>query len=178
MCQYDEIADVYDALFTDRESLAENEEVGRMIGLQPGESVYDIGCGTGLFVEITGVAPKDYVGIDPSGKMLKHFCEKHPEFRDGLANGYFEEDTKTPKAGLIVSLFGAPSYLPEQALWKIVGCESRLFLMFYKPDYHPVTYEKLGVEFEHFLYTEEKLESIFGEGTAREWHNFIIIDRR
>lgn len=173
MCQYDKIAEMYDSLFTDEESLTENREVGDMISLRSEETVYDIGCGTGLFVEITGIEPRLYFGYDVSKGMLKRFVEKFPEYREVLTIGNSGEMPHR-KADLMVSLFGSPSYLTEKELRTIASCASRLFLMFYKEDYYPITYRKCGVDFKHFHYTEKELGDIFGQENVSEYHNYII----
>ena len=47
--------------------------------LAPGCRVLDLGCGTGLLLELLAVQPEDYLGIDPSEKMLDEFRRKFPE---------------------------------------------------------------------------------------------------
>jgi len=47
--------------------------------LAPGCKVLDLGCGTGLLLELLALQPEDYLGIDPSGKMLEELKRKFPE---------------------------------------------------------------------------------------------------
>ena len=47
--------------------------------LAPGCKVLDLGCGTGLLLELLALQPEDYVGIDPSEKMLEELQRKFPE---------------------------------------------------------------------------------------------------
>lgn len=45
----------------------------------PGCKVLDLGCGTGLLLELLALQPEDYLGIDPSEKMLEELQRKFPE---------------------------------------------------------------------------------------------------
>lgn len=174
--QYDDIAVKYDDLFRDERSLVENREVGAMLPPLKG-SILDIGCGTGLLTEIYNVSPNDYLGIDPSKGMLSQFKAKHPEFTDRLINSPFTGHGFTGKKfDNIIALFGSPSYLSAYALIAISKSNARKFLMFYKEDYHPVTYEKCDVEFRHNIYSKKVLEHIFGKNTISEYHNYIIVN--
>ena len=47
--------------------------------LAPGCKVLDLGCGTGLLLELLALQPEDYIGIDPSEKMLEELQRKFPE---------------------------------------------------------------------------------------------------
>ena len=47
--------------------------------MAPGCKVLDLGCGTGLLLELLALQPEDYLGIDPSGKMLEELKRKFPE---------------------------------------------------------------------------------------------------
>lgn len=174
--QYDDIAVKYDDLFRDERSLVENREVGAMLPPLKG-SILDIGCGTGLLTEICNVSPNDYLGIDPSKGMLSQFKAKHPEFTDRLINSPFTgHGFACKRFDNIIALFGSPSYLSAYALIAISKSNARKFLMFYKEDYHPVTYEKCDVEFRHNIYSKKVLEHIFGKNTISEYHNYIIVN--
>lgn len=68
--QYDAIAESYDSLFKDEVSIEENNKIALMLFDVPG-IILDVGCGTGLFLDILKVSPDEYFGIDPSNKMLE-----------------------------------------------------------------------------------------------------------
>lgn len=172
--QYDEIADRYDGLFTDAASLSENAEVGEMLRPLSG-SVLDIGCGTGLLTEIVGIESEKYMGVDPSNRMLQKFREKHGEYRNLVCAYYDGMVVDCNQFDNVVSLFGSPSYLSNVALLRIAKCRGSLFLMFYKEDYHPVTYEKCGVEFKHKNHSKKELSMIFGGAEIKEYNNYIIV---
>lgn len=78
--QYDEIAERYDSLFIDKASIRENEQVARMLR-NVKTPVMDIGCGTGLLIDLLSVMDDEYIGVDPSGKMLDLNEEKARQYR-------------------------------------------------------------------------------------------------
>lgn len=174
--QYDKIASKYDTLFRDETSLVENREVGGMLPPLTG-SILDIGCGTGLLTEIADVNPGDYLGIDPSQGMLDQFIKKHPLFKRRLVcEAYTGHNLDCKEFDNVVALFGAPSYLSPYAILSIKRCKGHKFLMFYKENYHPVTYEKCDVEFKHVVYTMRELCVMFGEQNVSEYHNYLIVN--
>lgn len=172
--QYDVIADRYDTLFVDESSLAENAEVGEMLRPLSG-LVLDIGCGTGLLTEIIPVSPENYYGIDPSRKMLDHFRKKHPDYKNLTCAAYDGYVLDCNKFDNIIALFGSASYLENRALLKLAMSDRRKFLMFYKDEYHPVTYEKCGVEFKHNRHSKKMLSAIFNRNKVEEYGNYLIV---
>lgn len=146
---YDSIADSYDSLHTDAESVRESAEVVEMAGDVSG-SVLDIGCGTGLLFEHAkdiGSAGR-YVGIDVSHRMLDRFSRKFPDRKGTLLKCSFE-DYWGYGFSKIVALFGAANYIPHEHLARIpemLAPGGEAFLMFYKPDYYPVTYSRTNTE--------------------------------
>lgn len=160
---YDKIADVYDDLFVDDNSIQENKEVISMIDIKG--RVLDIGCGTGLLLDYANISPENYVGLDPSAIMLANLNKKHPlhyvtqipfeEYR----NGTFDT---------IISLFGSPSYIrPDYIndIKNLLNIGGEAFLMFYNNDYVPVTYIKTGIFFKHY---DNNIE-------GQEYHNYKIV---
>lgn len=173
--QYDEIAENYDSLFQDEASLKENGEVRDMLSPLHG-SVYEIGCGTGLLVELLNIERSLYRGADPSKGMLDVFLRKMPEYKDSLFAGKVEEDIVSfSNFDNIVSLFGSPSYVDYEYVRKIAETRQGRFLMFYGEDYHPVTYEKTHVEFVHNRYSKAQLSRVFPNDRIFTYHNYIIV---
>lgn len=157
---YDQIASGYDAAFNDQASIEQDKRVMDFINIQTGDKVLDVGCGTGLVLDCYGL-PIDfrYVGIDPSINMLQRLVEKHGgDISDDLrwdisvvntdVKGYF---TKR-RFNKVVSLYGAMSYADPDQLYKLLEMiepGGAGYFMLYSDSYHPVTYEKMHVEFAH-----------------------------
>jgi SAM-dependent methyltransferase len=156
---YDLIADRYDSLFRDRASLEENEQIFTRVGAKPTDRVLDIGCGTGLFLEYN--SPWEYVGLDPSTRMLSRFVSHIRCGQVRLVNARLEEFYDGDGFDLIVALFGAASYITPayfSHIYDYLKPGGRIFAMFYQERYVPVTYEKCGVSLPHHSIDEYKLD--------------------
>jgi hypothetical protein len=165
---YDAIADRYDGLHRDSESIKENCEIIDLLRYESGQSVLDIGCGTGLLLDY--ISPESYTGIDPSNKMLDVFRHNHPG-ANIIATSF--EEYAGPRVDLVVSLFGAASYISPGAISRIMEMSKpagRWFVMFYKNDYRPVTYDRAGITFIHY-----KDNHLLLPGTLSEHNNFFIV---
>lgn len=166
---YDRIAPVYDALHATQKAVDENFEIMNRVAYSGG-SVLDIGCGTGLFLDYA--APIHYLGIDPSAGMLRRMLEKHPGAN--VLKTTFEGFQTIDRYDLVVSLFGAASYVPVDALERIPAMLTRggrFFVMIYKRGYYPETYAGSGVEVPHFDHSENVLN-----GVVSEFGNFWVIE--
>ena len=140
---YDIIAKTYESLF--HNLLYEAESVDAVRLTEYSGRVLDVGCGTGLFLE--HAIPEDYVGIDISSGMLKKLKDLHPAYAEDVINvsmaDYYGCGFDT-----VIALFGSASYLSPDDIKKAISSLNdggRYFFMFYKDDYHPITYEKTGV---------------------------------
>lgn len=101
--------------------------------------VLDLGCGTGLFLDMIMKARPDYLGIDASGQMLKRAREKHPhhhfvhlDIADLTAERAFDS---------AVCLFGVFSYVLNltrglHAIHRALRPGGRVFMMLYGRRYH------------------------------------------
>lgn len=169
MNSYDKVADVYDDLFSDNESIAENLFVVEHV---PNKGrILDIGCGTGLLLDYSVIPPERYLGIDPSRCMLDIFRKKHPGYT--VIQTTFEKYSGD-KFDSIVSLFGAPSYIVPESFLRIaefMNPGGRLFLMFYAPGYTPLTYKRTGVEFCHYSFDV----NVFLGFDVIPYHNFLLV---
>ena len=151
MSDYDAIADIYDDLYRDAESLAEDALVIEHLNdreLLSG-SVLDVGCGTGLLLDYCPDVPS-YVGIDPSAGMLDRARLKHPE-------AIFEQGTLATFEGgnfdAVLSLYGSLSYAPMNQVRRLRGLlaeHGRYFVMLFAPGYEPERMIEHGVRPEHF----------------------------
>lgn len=167
---YDQIAPVYDDIWSTPAAFAEDAAVMSQINYSGGD-VLDIGCGTGLFLD--HVRPDSYLGIDPSRAMLERLQLKHPgaETINTTLESYCNLDRKFD---LIVSLFGSPSYVDMVALNRIPGMlkpGGRFFVMLYKQGYVPVTDQVTGVSVPHLNHSVDVLR-----GNVRQFGNFQIIE--
>lgn len=172
--EYDEIAEAYDSLFTDEKSIEENKYVIALAGIETGDNVLDIGCGTGLLLEYVDGDSIVYHGVDPSDGMLARFRAKyglrHITYRCG-----FEEFFPPIRYDKVVSLFGSMNYVSPDAISKlrdvtILGGD--IMLVMYKDGYDPVTYQKTGVAVEHHLFSEYTFPE---HATIEEYHNYMIV---
>jgi len=160
---YDQIADVYQTLFTSDEYVKENQEIVSMIDIKG--KVLDIGCGDGLLLEYAQISPDKYTGIDPSREMLRWFGKKHPGYN---AYPIAFENFHDKGYDTIVSLFGSVSYIDPAYLAyikKMLRRDGTAFLMFFGDDYFPVTHSKTGLEMEIYK----------NDFPGETWHNFKIV---
>lgn len=170
--QYDAVAESYDSLFKDKASIEENRKIASML-FEVSGIFLDVGCGTGLLLDILKVSPDEYWGIDPSSKMLDVFRKKHPEYNN-LCIPFELLNLKFATFNSIVALFGSASYIDIEALTDIPEGKN-IFLMFYKENYHPVTYKRTGCNLEHYSYSSVELEERFPHCEVREFDNYYIV---
>lgn len=173
---YDRLAEDYDRIFSDEESRIENAQIGKMIQPAASGNILDIGCGTGLLLDILEPnAGFNYHGIDPSKKMLDQLSLKHKSWRLTCATFEDFELPKTVRYDLIVSLFGAMNYINPAAFGKIgklPAAGGKFFLMFYKKHYFPVLYQRSGICFSHYATDPAAVEKTFG--ATFEYGNYLI----
>lgn len=156
---YDTISGVYDSLYTRPQDQEENEllvQTYRDLPPSPSKSqsgsevVADIGCGTGLTLDLGLPDPHDhYIAVDPSEKMLLRLHEKH----HGRASVHLNADLRgyinkvrsgeLPRPDRLLVLFGVPSYCHpddlKEALDILAPGGSAIFLPYddsYLPAYH------------------------------------------
>jgi SAM-dependent methyltransferase len=123
---YDPLAPVYDALYRDAVSLAENrlvfQRLARYLAPPLAPFVLDLGCGTGLLLEYFPLSPARYLGIDCSEPMLAQARRKFPQhhFRLGLMETL---PPALPPVSVAVALFGAFAYCqwPVHALQQVAA---------------------------------------------------------
>ena len=77
---FDGVAGRYDSLYTGPVEQAETRYIGDCLRqyVQHDTSILDVGCGTGLVLDVLDNYRGHYVGIDLSEKMLDEASRKHP----------------------------------------------------------------------------------------------------
>lgn len=143
LAAYDTVSHHYDALYQSQEAVAENMAIFGRIGFHVNkyESVLDVGCGTGLFLDYAN--PKQYLGIDPSGEMIRELHRKHPHAPAMITP--FEHFHTPAKFDLVCGLFGSPSYIDPDHIDRLARmAKRRLFLMFYAKGYRPELHAHLA----------------------------------
>jgi len=144
---FDRLAPAYDALYRSDRAQREDERLLELLGgvldIMPpwhGRNVLDVGCGTGLFMRLTGWPEDGYVGLDVSTGMLEHARYAYPRamFHVGSVEAIPLVDESVDAA---VSLFGPLSYVaaPVRALSEIrrvLRPNAPAFLMVYAPGWY------------------------------------------
>lgn len=117
---YDQMAARYDGAYDPATSClpcaAENQAIADIIApmAERASVIIDLGCGTGLFLDMFPHLEHKYRGFDLSREMLRVAVQKHPGAQFEMCNAK-EVWIRDPDA-LVVSLFGSPSYFPHGAL--------------------------------------------------------------
>lgn len=138
---YDGLAEIYDSYHRDPKSLAENRWAARFLAsfLPERGLVADLGCGTGLLLELHELAPERYLGVDLSEGMLGLAKRKHPRHAFELSDMCSIGRLSDGEAAAVVSLFGSPSYCELEPLRReverVLAPGGRYWLMFCGPDY-------------------------------------------
>lgn len=176
--QYNSIAYKYHNLFKDAKSIKENLEVVNMFfdKITEDTKLLDVGSGDGMLLNYIPRSETNYIGIDPCYPMIKISKESHPEFAKSFKYDKFETHHK--KYDFIVSLFGSMNYVIDLYLEKIydkLELNGKYFLMFYKYEYSPITYELTGSELFHYKHKKSSLETIFYDSTITEFNNYYIV---
>lgn len=120
---YDEIASHYDELYQDPISIAENNVVAHLLAIlvESGDSVIDLGCGTGLAVDLLPARREtDYLGIDISERMIEVARRRRRQNSFKVAD--MESLPLFPEtADVVISLFGSFSHSlnPDRAVCQI-----------------------------------------------------------
>lgn len=140
---YDGLATIYDDRYTSEAAHAENSAVRKLIMQHFGAyapSTLDVGCGTGLLLDLGITSPAIYTGLDPSQGMLNELIRKRPTVRHLLPLRMEDalDQFGTREFELVASLFGSASYLPPETIEQLPRLSSDLtVLMHYREGYLP-----------------------------------------
>ncbi len=173
---YNKIAPIYDSLFDRPYDRIEEGVVTNIIypNLVWGEGVIDVGCGTGLLLDLISCDPASYVGIDPSKGMIKIFRGKYPYHKAVVGKFEDSEERLHNFSGSMIGLFGSPSYIKpcvfNEFFEKYVK-RNKYFFMFYADNYTPITYLKTERK-ECEYYKEGEYES--SDGISYRLFDYVV----
>ena len=120
------VAQVYDTRMRELYGQYDPVEV-ELIGSLRNKRIFDIGCGTGWVLDrFPGIRPENYLGCDPSSRMLRQLARKHPAFlpvthhatfRQFYANGLIWEGT----FDVVLAVGGVGTYLDTEDVAATIG---------------------------------------------------------
>lgn len=125
-------AEVYEEFFVPALLQDWARRVAEAAGIQTGQSVLDVACGTGILARTVAerVGPQGaVVGIDPSEGMLAVAQQKAPalEWRDGRAEALpFEANRFDAVVSQFGLMFFADRWLAIQEMWRVLRPGGRL----------------------------------------------------
>lgn len=135
---YDQVAYKYDNFYKDGNFQIENESIRELLSPHLSGEILDIGCGTGLFLDIFfGIAPGNYYGLDPSKRMIEIAKLKFPEHAFYFRQHKINDNEVLGDFDAYIALFGSATYLNEIELemLKEKGKTAFYFLMHYRDGY-------------------------------------------
>ncbi|MGB3415020.1 MAG: class I SAM-dependent methyltransferase [Microbacteriaceae bacterium] len=141
---YDGLATTWDLKYgmTEEEKQATASLIRQTFGEKLRRTL-DVGCGTGLPLDLELVEPVRYVGIDPSTAMLNALVMKHPVLAGLHPMSYAEAEQHRVLSGTIYDtvlvLGGSASYLSPTEIEQLQARAKRdVLLMHYTPDAFPI----------------------------------------
>jgi hypothetical protein len=143
---YDGLACDYDSRYLSPDCIEENEHMAAIVRKHFGAyapRTLDVGCGTGLLLDLGITAPGMFVGVDPSQGMLNELIRKHPRIRN-IHAARMEDviEIFAPKEfELVTAWFGAASYIDPTVIEMMPKLASSLLILMnsrdgYLPDYY------------------------------------------
>ena len=168
--KYDSIADSYDSRYSGKKYTDEDRHITSLV--KPSNSLLDVGCGTGMFLDNRSVDDYGkYVGIDISAGMIAQLDKKHKGVNIKTINTIVSDFYWSKKFGSIISLFGTASYLTvnelERLSWYLQD-EGQMLLMFYYDGYKPEFYDEIN----------DKINIYLTEDDGEKYHNYIIVTEK
>jgi len=174
---YDDLAEKYDSRYQDEYCQQENQQIAELVSqLFPDPRLLDVGCGTGLALELGLASPRKYQGIDPSKGMLDQLIKKFNDPTPKLVQATFEEALDDGNIygpfDVMISLFGSPSYIAPSYMEAMMGLAPHGVVMHYLSGYWP-EYESEIVTAERCLYLAQEAVEFRG-GLVFELNHFQV----
>lgn len=164
---YDGLATTWDRLhgMTEDEQHATAALVREIFGEKLWRTL-DVGCGTGLPLDLGLVESVRYVGIDPSTAMLNALVMKHPVIAGVHPMTYAETEEHRVLCGTrydtVLSLGGSASYLARDEIEQLRSRAKRnVLLMHYTPE---ASQTALGLDLRH---AEDSLRAVTASATSQ-----------
>ena len=153
-CPYDEISTVYEDVFTNDTSADEDVQVADFISRHnlTGKTL-EIGCGSGMVTRNLFFNRGEYLGIDPSFKMIEEFKAHDSLTWLSTIHTDFESFYTKEKYNCIFATYGAASYVRPEFWYRLNEMLERggsFVLMFYADDYVPVTHISTQIEIPYY----------------------------
>ena len=189
---YDAIAQSYQEVFAKPEYVEEERQIfSKYCTIAPYANVLEIGSGTGNFYQYLcdTFYNFEYQGIDASSEMVRVANQSvvgqhdnpfmHCRLQGFVPPAYLGIEQRYD---LITAMFGVPNYLSKMEIQRIPyllyqGGEA--VLMFYKPDYVPITYKMLDNYIGHAKYSAEDilamLTTSFSKVVIDELTNYWVV---
>ena len=167
----------YDSYYSKTDYINENEALAARIHASYLKGkVLDIGCGTGLLLDLFRIHASNYQGVDPSANMCKEFKRKHPNHC--IWNCKYEAFT-LEGFDSIVALYGVFSYVQPDFLptiWAKLNPGGRYFLMFYADKEKHLETDLV----KSFCFDFTEFREFFPKSSylVSQWQDYMILEGR
>lgn len=160
---YDELSSIYDEIFDDSVSRAEDLIISEVLSqlIHEGFHVLDCGCGTGLGKELISAKNVHYHGIDISKKMIEQARAKHPDSTFHISDmadlSHYEDES----FDALISINGSFSHVHDPApvsneMYRVLKPGGKLLTMVYSR----YSLGRLLHSWRHGVLTKEALYSV------------------
>lgn len=135
---YDAISGEYDGWFSEKLTQAENDAIRLLLGDEPEVPVLDVGCGSGLFLDLyPEIPPSQYLGVDVSPRMLERARDRFPWHEFAKIDMCDLSEVSDNWFGTVVSLFSfayaANPMFAASELVRVTKPGGRVFIVTYAP---------------------------------------------